>query len=174
MIIGIKRRQLILLLLALCVPILLNAIAIWQDVGTDSMLKIWNGAYKDPFGIYTYGPYYPLPEIFLNLLLIAIPPGLLAWLMIFISNAVFFQKQPLMLKLIETFLSAWFVAKVFEVVAGFLMPLSWLPKFHDYLLGLPGSAFTYEWSRGLVFPVTAVTLSIAVFLSGKMTRDMGK
>ncbi len=166
MIFGIQKRQWLLLLLALSVPPLLNAVAIWQDVGTASILKMWNGTYQHPLMGFLGGPYNPLPEIFLKLLLFAAALGLLAWLMIFISNKAFFQKQYRIAKFCETLLMAWLVAVIFEVITGFFMPLVWLPVFHD-TLGLPVSSFMEDWSRWLVLPTTAIFLFIAILLSGK-------
>ena len=171
MIFGIQKRQWLLLLLALSVPPLLNALAIWQDVGTDSILKMWNGTYQHPLLGFLGGPYNPLPEIYLKLLLFTAALGLLAWLMIFISNKAFFQKQHRIAKFCETLLMAWLVAVIFEVITGFFMPLVWLPVFHDYLLGLPVSSFMEDWSHWLVLPTTALFLFIAIFLSGKKKLD---
>ena len=73
------------------------------------------------------------------------------------------------MKLFETFLIAGLVAVAFAIITGFFMPLVWLPKFHDYLLGLPGSPVLMDWSFWLVFPITAIILFGAVFLSGRKT-----
>jgi len=168
MLIGIQKRQWLLILLTLSVPLLINAVAIWQDIGTASILKIWNGTYKPSLYLVAYNP---LPEISLKLLLFTVALGLLAWLMVFISNKAFFQKQLLIAKFCETLLMAWLVAVVFDVVTGFFMPLVWLPIFHDYLLGLPVSSFMLDWSRWLVLPTTALILFIAIFLSGNKKID---
>jgi hypothetical protein len=45
------------------------------------------------------------------------------------------------------------------------MPLAWLPQFNDYLLGLPASAFTANWSRWFILPVTAIILFVGLVLS---------
>ena len=67
--------------------------------------------------------------------------GLLPWILIFISHKKLFQNQSQIVKLIEIAVMALLTGGAFEVVSGFFMPLVWLPKFHDYLLGLPGSYF---------------------------------
>ncbi len=171
MVLGIQKRQWILILLTLSLPLLLNVMAIRQDVGTDSIQKMWNGSYPHPFTGFLGGSYNPLPGILLNLLLLSAALGLLAWLMIFICNKAFFQKQKLIARLIETVFAASLIARVFVIVSGFLMPLVWLPKFHDYLLGLPVSPFMINWSRWLVLPATVVILLCnAVFSSETMKR----
>jgi len=166
MIFGIQKRQWFLLLLAVSVPLLLNAVAICQDVGIASILKMWNGTYPNFLGGFLGGPYKPLPEIFLKLLLFSAALGLLAWLMVLISNKTFFQRQPRIIIFCETFLMTFLVAIVFGFISGYFMPLVWLPLFHNYQLGLPGSSFMVDWSRWLVFPTTVIFLFSAIFLSG--------
>jgi hypothetical protein len=167
MIFGIQKRQWLLLLLAISVPLLLNAVAIWQDVGAKAIFQILRGTFS-------YGNYYngldidhnPFPEILRDLLLFTVPLELLAWFMIFVSNKVFFQKQPLIAKLFEALLMAWLVAVIFKTVTDFFMPLVWLPRIKNTLM-LPGSVFVDYWSYWLVFPVTAIIFFIAIFLSGQ-------
>lgn len=176
MIVGIQKRQFVLLLLALCVPLVLNIVAIWEDIGTGSILKIWNGAYPAPMSGFLGGPYNPLPEIFLKLMYFEVFLGMLAWLIIFISNKTFFQKQPLTMKLFETLIIVGIVAVVFAIITGFFMPLVWLPKFHDYHLGLPVSSVLIDWGLWLVFPITTIILFGTVFLSGRLlskSNDLG-
>jgi hypothetical protein len=171
--IGIQKRQLCLLLLALAVPLLLNAVAIWEDIGTDSILKMWNGSYPNPFGGFLGGAYNPLPEIALGLLPYVATLGLLAWLVVFISTRTFFQKQPRVAKFGETLLMVLLVAVIFTFVTGFLMPLIWLPKLHDYRIGLPGSSFMEYWVVRLVLPTTILILLGAVFISENTTPHVG-
>ncbi|MDP1541463.1 MAG: hypothetical protein Q8L72_12535 [Moraxellaceae bacterium] len=165
MLIRVQKHQWLLILLALFAPLLLNVVAIWQDVGTASILKIWQGTYPQPLFGFLGGAFNPLPEIFLKLLLFLVVLGLLAWFMVFISSMVFFQKQSQIAKLFEIGVMALLAAVIFFIVSGFMMPLIWLPKFHDYLLGFPSSPFTVNWSRWFIFPVTAIILFSAMFLS---------
>ena len=165
MIIGIRRRQWLLLFLTTSIPILLNGVAIWNDIGSKGILQILTGTYS-PYPYKSFGIIYnPLPEIFLSLLLITIPLDFLAWLIIFILNKPFFQKQPIVLRVIEIGLTASLVAGVFVIATSFFMPLTWLPKFHDYKLGLPASPLLIKWSGRLIFPITIITLFSAVLLS---------
>jgi hypothetical protein len=170
MILGIQKQQWLLLFLLLCVPLFLNAAAIWQDIGTDGIRQLLRGDYSSYPNTLLGDVDNPIPEIVLNILLFTAALGLLAWFMLFISNRVFFQKQPLAAKVGEALVMAWFVAAVFERITGSIMPLAWLPKFHDYLLGLPSSSFMVDWSHWLVFPTTAVVLFGAVFLSGNTKK----
>ncbi len=165
MIIGIQKRQWVLLFVVLSMPFLLNIVAIWQDIGIASILKMLNGTYPRPLLGFLGGAYNPFPEILLKLLLFVATLGLLAWLMVFISSKAFFQKQPQVAKFFEIGVMALLAAVVFGIVAGLFMPLVWLPKFHDYLLGLPASPFMVHWSRWFIFPATTIILFIAISLS---------
>lgn len=158
---GIQIRQWLLLFLVLSLPLLLNAVAIWLDIGSDGTLHLLNGSYKPN------NPNLPIASlsgIILDLLFNIALLCLLSWIVIFVSNRPFFQKQWLIAKLFETLLAVLFIAKVFEIVTGFFMPFAWLPEFHDQI-GIPGSSFTSYWSRWFIFPATTVILLIAVFLS---------
>ena len=166
MIFGIQKRQWLLILLALSVPLTLNIIAILQRVGLDAILQMLRGSY-------IYVPYYidslyldhnPFLEIFLNILPIVIFLGLLAWFMVFISSRAFFQKQSLVANLFEAILMSSFVAVIFDITSGFFMPLTWIPVFYN-TLGMPGSSFMFKWSRWLVLPATAIILFVAILFS---------
>ncbi len=162
---GLQKRQLILILLALSLPLILNAVGIWRDVGTTSLLKMWNGTYPDPFLGFLGGPYNPLPGIFEKLLLFVAMLGFLVWLVAFMANKAFFQKQRLIVKLCESVLIASLTAIIFSVASGFFMPLVWLPEFHDYQLGLPVSPFMMACSQWVIFPATAIIMLGALMLS---------
>jgi hypothetical protein len=161
---GLQKCQWVLLLLALSTPLVLNAIAIWQDVGTASLRKMWEGSYADPFVGFLGGPYNPLPEIAWDLFLHTAALGVTAWLIILLSNQDFFQRQPRIVQGIELGVLSLLSAVVFAIVAGILMPFVWLPKFHSYLLGAPASPFTASWSLWMILPVT-FALFIAIFAS---------
>ena len=159
--IGMQKRQWLLFFLVLSLPLLLNAVAIWLEIGSVGTLQLLSGTYHPS------NPNLPLAslsEILLNLLPIMMFLGSLSWLVIFVSNRAFFQKQRLIVKILETLVAALFVAKVFEIAAGIFMPFAWLSQFGDYL-GLPGSVFTANWSRWLIFPATTIILFIALILS---------
>jgi len=168
MILGLQKRQWLLLSLVLSVPFLLNAVGIWQDVGADSIKLMLSGKWISPVS-YSYGidpePQNPLPAIFLSLLFMSIPLGLLTWLTIVLSNQAFFQRQHFVAKLLETLLAVSLIAKIYELAAGDLMPIVWLSEFHDYVLGIPGSLFMRDWSGWMVLPTTAVILWIAMLFS---------
>ena len=169
--IGIQKRQWLLLLLVLSLPPLLNAVAIWRDIGTVGTLQLLIGAYHPS------NPNLPvasLLEILLDLLPIVAILGLLSWLVIFVSNRAFFQKQWLIFKLLESLLAALLIAKVCEIATGIFMPLAWLPQFHDLLGPLPGSVFMADWSRWFIFPATAILLFIIISLSRNETLEGGK
>jgi hypothetical protein len=159
---GIQKRQWLILFLVLSLPILLNAVAIQQEIGASGMLQLLSGTYQPSN---PNSPLASLSKILMSSLLIIALLGFLCWLVFFISNQVFFQKQHLIAKLIEIVLVIVSIAKIFEIAAGIIMPLVWLPQFNDYLLGLPGSEFTANWSSWLIFPATAIILFVGLLLS---------
>jgi hypothetical protein len=168
---GIQKRQWLFLLLVLSLPLLVNAVAIWTDIGRAGSLQLLNGTYQPS------NPNLPtasLIEVLSDLLPIIAILGLLSWLVIFMSNRVFFQKQWLIAKLFETFLAALFIAKVFEIATGIFMPLAWLPDFHDQIGLLPVSSLAVDWSRWFIFPATAILLFIAISLSRNKNLKGGK
>ena len=146
------------LCLVLCLPLVLNAIAIQQEIGTQGISQLLNGTYQpaDP-----NLPYASLPNILSELLPIVALLGFIGWLAIFVSNRTFFQKQWWTVKIIETALAVLFVAKVFEIATGLFMPFAWLPQFGDSP-GLPGSEFAANWSRWFIFPATAIIFFTAL------------
>jgi len=167
---GIQKRQWLLLLLVLSLPPLINAIAMWLKIGTVGSLQLLNGTYQPS------NPNLPpasLIEILSGLLPIIALLGLLSWLVIFMSNRAYFQRQWLIARLFETLLVALSIAKVFEIATGFLMPFAWLPQFNDHL-GLPASPFTADWSRWFIFPVTFILLFITISLSRNKNLEGGK
>lgn len=160
---GIQKRQWLILLMVLSLPPSINAVAIWLKIGTVGSLQLLNGIYQPS------NPNLPpasLLEILSGFLPIIALLGLLSWLVVFLSNRAFFQRQRLIAKLFETLLVALSIAKVFEIATGFFMPFAWLTQFNDYL-GLPASPFTADWSQWFISPVTAILLFIAISLSKK-------
>ncbi len=158
---GIQKRQWLLLFLALLLPLLLNSVAIWLNIGTAGILRLLSGTYQPS------NPNLPiasLPAIFSELLFNTAALGLVSWLAIFVSNRAFFQQQGLIAKSLEILLMVLLLAKVFEVISGFFMPFAWLPEFYD-LLGLPGSPFAANWSRWFIFPAAAIIFFVAFTLS---------
>jgi hypothetical protein len=158
---GIQKRQWAILFLLLLLPLLLNAAAIQQVIGTKGMLQLLSGIYQPPDPNL---PFASLSEILSGILPIIIFLGFIIWLAIFVSNTTFFQKQWLIARISETLLVGLFVAKVFEIATGFVMPLTWLPQFIDSL-GLPGSVFASNWSCWFIFPATAIILFVALMFS---------
>ena len=159
---GIQKCQWVFLFLVLFLPLLLNGVAIWLEIGNRGTLQLLSGTYHPS------NPNLPIAslwEILLQLLPIIMFLCLFCWLVIFVSNRAFFQKQRLTVKILETLLLALFIAKVFEIAAGVVMPLAWLPQFNDFLLGLPGSDFAADWSRWFIFPATTIILFIALMFS---------
>lgn len=159
MIFGIQKRQWLPIALVAIAPLILNAFGIWQDVGGKTMLQIMRGTYG--------GHSIPnsLLKVFPSLICSSILFTLLLWFIVFLSNRDFFQKQLLILKILESLIVALFVAKTFEIITGFLIPLGWMPKFHDHFSAAV-SLFMTDWSRWFIFPMTAVILFITFLLSG--------
>ena len=158
---GIQKRQWVILFLLLLLPLGLNTAAIQQVIGKKGMLQLLSGTYQPPDPNL---PFASRSEILSGVLPIIAFLGFIIWLAIFVSNTPFFQKQWLIARISETILVGLFVAKVFEITAGFVMPLIWLPQFIDSL-GVPGSVFASNWSRWFIFPATTIILFVALMLS---------
>jgi hypothetical protein len=168
MLLGIRKRQWPLLLLVLMLTLLMNALAILQDVGMTSIRKMWMGSYKSDFSVV---PGNPLPEISAELLLIVAVSGLPAWLMIYTSDRTLFRRQSGMLRVDESLFMALLMAAIFGIASGYVRPLVWLPVFHAYLLGLPASDLMLDWSYRLILPATAAVLLFAMRLSEGETES---
>jgi hypothetical protein len=170
---GIQKRQWAILFFLLLLPLVLNAVAIQQEIGTKGMLKLLSGTYppRDPnLSVAS------VSEILSGLLPMIVFLGLIIWLTIFVSNMAFFQRQWLIARIFETSLVVLVVAKVFEIATGFFMPLTWLPQFIDSL-GLPGSEFTSNWSHWFIFPATSIILFVALMFSRNKSlesKEIGK
>jgi hypothetical protein len=161
---GIQKRQWLLIFLVLALPFLLNVATIWQSIGMAGILQLLRGSYQPS------NPNLPLaslPNILLNFLAAIAVLGILSWLVVFVSNRAIFQKQRLIAKTFESFFAVLLVAKTFEMVAGFIMPLAWLPEFYDQVGGLPVSPLAISLSQWFIFPITAIILSLAIILSRK-------
>lgn len=174
---GLQKRQWLLLFLLLSLPLLLNAVAIWLDIGADGVLHLLSGTYNPNLSYSSFNPntlLSSLLEILSELLPILALLGILAWLVILASNSSFFQKQRLTAKLLETLLVVLFIAKIFEIASGTFMPLAWLPKFHAIIGLLPISPFMANWSRWFIFPATAIVLFIAITLSRNKNLESKK
>ena len=154
----IQKRQWLILFLVLCLPLLLNAMAIWLKFGTSGTLHLLGGTYHPSNPNL---PFTSFKNILSELLQFTVLLGFIGGLVIFVSNMTFFQKQQISVKILEAFIIVLFVAKVFEIVSGFIMPIAWLSEFIDSL-GVPGSQFTAYWSRWFIFPITAIFLFIAI------------
>ncbi len=168
---GLQKRQWLLLLLLLAFPLLLNVMAIWMEIGTKGTWYLLTGTYQP------HDPNLPIASflaILKGLLFNILILGFISWVVIFISNKSFFQKQWPSIKLIEMATVVIFITIAFGVVTGILMPLTWLTEFNDYLLGLPISDFATKWTSWFILPETALVLSITIFLSrrnNKMVKE---
>lgn len=163
--IGIQPRQWLYILLAVFVTLAFNTVALWQNVGWDVILQILSNRYS-PYPYNSFQIIYnPLPAIVIELIPIDVFLVFLAWFAVFISARVLFRRLPPILKYSIICLLAVALARVFAITAGWAMPLVWLPKFHDYLLGMPVSTFAIYWSDWVVFPVTALILAYAMLVS---------
>jgi len=168
MFLGIQKRQGWGVLLLLLAPLVLNTLAIWQDMGAASLLAMWNHTYIPPLHP---APYNPLPAIFLKLILLILPLGAFAWFLMWITNQKFFRAQKTGWRLMEIMLAAVLLAGMFALGSGNIMPLVWLPEFHDYLLGAPRSDWMIGCSWGVIFPLTALGWGWMAFLHEKVDRS---
>lgn len=164
---GIQARQWLVLFLLLLLPLSINAAAISERIGARGMLQLLVGAYQPT------NPNLPPASssaILLGLVRDVAFLGFLSWLVFFASNQVLFQRQRLTARVLEAALVSMGIAKLFEIDAGFFMPLAWLPQFTDPL-GAPASTFATNRSRWFVFPATAITLSVTLALSRNKSME---
>ena len=154
-----RNKQLGLALVALfLVPVLFNIVALWNEVGFDIFLQTITGTYTCFSGFVCN----PLPEILFEVMGTSFILTALALLMVLLGNLGVIRRLPTMLKFLLRFFLIIISSVVFTNVSGVFMPLSWLPVFNDYLLGLPGSTFAIIGSWIFVFPITLVVLFLAV------------
>ena len=152
-----KRLRIALLVLFL-VPILFNALALWHDIGAHTLWQALIGKYVG----FTGFVYNPLPEILFEALVASSILTVLALLIIFTANVNIIRRLPVTLKFTFRLFLIIAGSVIFSDVSGFFMPLSWLPEFNDYLLGLPGSTFAVIGGWVFVFPTTFIALFLAI------------
>jgi hypothetical protein len=153
-----RNKQLRMAMLVLfLVPLLFNAIALWHDIGGHTLLQAITGNYIDVTGF----AYNPLPQILPELTLVSFVLTSLSSIIIIFANLNVLRRLPIVLRLLLRLCLILFSGVVFANVSGVFMPLSWLPKFNDYLLGMPVSEFATIGSWVIVFP----TITIAFFLA---------
>ncbi len=146
------------MLVLFLVPILFNAIALWHDIGVHTLLEAITGNYIG----FTGFVYNPLPEILSELVVISFILTLLSLIIIILSNLKILRRLPTVLRLILRVVLILLSSVVFTNASGVFMPLSWLPKFNDYLLGMPVSEFATIGSWVFVFPSTMIAFFLAV------------
>jgi hypothetical protein len=156
---GIHKHQWLLILLAVLVPLLLNAVGMWQIIGPDVLTQTLKGAFK-VYGI----PYNPWPRILGPTLVATVLLGLLAWLAVFTSTRAFLQRRSMIVKFILIVMLALFTAKSFGI-GTFLIDVSWSSAFRfNATFGLPASRFADRDVR-LAFWTIAVIMFYTLQLS---------
>jgi hypothetical protein len=148
------------------VPILFNIVALLHDIGFHTLSQVVSGNFKG----FTGYAYNPLPEIIVELLAFSFTLTTLSLFIIFLANLKVLRRLPTILKLLFRLILILPSSVVFCYASGVVMPLSWLPKFNDYLLGLPGSQFAFEGSWLFVFPITILVIFLAVRIFEKIVE----
>src|SRR6185503_4920168 len=161
---GLYPRQWALLILIMLVPITINFVAIWEDIGIQAVTTLIIDGHYDRHGGIIGKKYNPLPAIFRDISLVVAILGLPCWLIAFVSTRTLFQNLPKVLKGSITIVSVSFLALVFSFVTADLLPLIWLPKFHEYMFGLPTSSFMV-WGWFFALPITFSVLSWMLYAS---------
>lgn len=165
MLIGISRRQWLLILTAVSVVVVINGIGIWDFINdlrmrieaeSDLVLKL--------FGLCDPPPYLAVFSKFLITIILLVA---IAWLTVFLSKKGLFQRLPSIVKHGGELLIAVFVGSVFTVVSIELSN-NWVNDFYcGSYYGLLGSEFVHYWSTRLVFPVASMLMFVAMLLSNQ-------
>jgi hypothetical protein len=165
--IGISRRQWLLILTAVATAILINVIGIWYFLRPYKMwLEETTDVDPEFLDLITCDD-YPYLAVFLKFLITAILLGALAWIVVFLSTRALCQRLPLIPKYGSELLTAISVGIVFAI-GSILLSNNWVHDFRCWEeYGLSQSGFVYYWSKRLVFPVTSVLIFWAMYLSNK-------
>ena len=130
-------------------PLLFNLALLWQEVGMQALAQDIRGTYA----CFSEDPCSLLPRIILGLSGASLLIALFAMFTIFLARRITLMKLPIALLVLGRILLAVVTGIVYRYVAGLLMPLYWLPKYGDYLLGLPVSSLAEKASWYVVFPL---------------------
>ena len=157
-----QKRQWVLILLALLIPLGLNAAALWQTIGPDTLNKTLNGKFQ-PFGV----PFNPWPEILKPVFVITALLGLLIVLAVFSSTKASFQRQSETRRRITIIVSVLFLAIMFGIGTYFIDG-TWSSAFRfNAAFGLPISPFAFT-NAILVFIATTMISFWTVWLSRRV------
>jgi hypothetical protein len=151
-----SKRQKLLILLSLLLPLLINIFAIVREVDHAKLTDSVMGTYKR-FGL----PYNPWPDILISLTGNMIVIGLFSWLIAFALTRSFVRKLAPAIRYGIILIASLSGAYILAIWAGIILPLVWLPQFGDYLLGLPGSEVASRSAMPLVFPIEFAILLLA-------------
>jgi hypothetical protein len=132
-----RNRQLLLAASILAIlPVLFNLAVLWLEVGSNVVFQLVRGTYRCYWGSVCN----PLPEILFKLFGFSlILFGLALCILFFVTHKALRGLHPVVRFVIRILLVLATSAVFSYYVAGFLMPILWLPVFGDYLLGLPVS-----------------------------------
>ena len=158
LILGRNKQLRLALVVLFTLPVLFNIVALWNEVGFDTFLRTITGTYTCYSGFVCN----PLPEILFELTGISFILTALALLLMVMVTLSVLRRLPSVLRFLFRLFVIIASSVVFSNVSGVFMPLSWLPVFNDYLLGLPVSTFAVIGSWIVVFPTTLVVLFLTV------------
>jgi hypothetical protein len=152
-----SRRVIALFFVLVLSPFLFSTMVMIREVGVETLGQALAGDYMCPPGY----PCNPIPNVMLGLSASSVFLALFAILAIFLARRISLARIPTILKLTAQVFIVIATGLIYRYTTGFLVPLIWLPKFGDYLLGLPASPTAVVTSWYVVFP-----LSILAFLLG--------
>jgi hypothetical protein len=150
----IQKRQSLLVLLALLIPLGLNAAALWRTIGPDTLNKTLNDEYQS-FGV----PFNPWPEVLKPAFVITVLLGLSLVLAVLSSTKDSFQGQSATKRHIVIIISALLLAAVFGI-GTYVIDGIWSSAF----FGLPISPFA-STNAILAFMATVTISFYTLWLS---------
>jgi hypothetical protein len=149
------------LIIVILIPIIINCIAVIEEVGIQVLRDSVVGEYLR-FGL----PYNPWPDIIPTFIFIAVSIALLSWAIVKTSSWLLIKKRSILLRYTIYFILA-FIGSIIITYGMNIMALSWLGAFQDYQLGLPVSRFVINWSNKLGIPAETVLLYFTFIIKNK-------
>jgi len=150
-------------LLVLILPLLVNAIGMWQEAYPAHLAQALKNGYYTlfPDSEYRVYPWGNIGKAALGIL----PAGLLAWLMAWLSNTAFYQGRSQRFRLELAIVGSLLIAAYLAQTSVYISDV-WSDEFYGPgpLFGLPGSAFVRNASWIFVFPLTAALIFYSVYL----------
>ena len=168
MIAGISKSQWLLIMVSETIVLLINGFGMWEK---DLLYESRRLHLPELYKVYDCGTPWPkvIPETMVTTTLLL----LIAWLIVFMSRQLFFQKLPLKLKIGSQGLIAIFVGIIF-MIASISFSDSWVFDFWcGDLYGLLYSSSVRFLSVWLILPATSLLIFWATYISNpRINREI--